>query len=134
MDWLWDSAAYLAVLTGGGIVTAACLKWLGVRPALIAGAATALLLGAVFVLDLMDDKARLQTELTETKATLERERKQNAAVDVGTVAAEKIIVTVEKTVEKLVEVERKAADAPPSEDGPVAPVLRDALDGLRDAD
>jgi len=132
LDAIADGATYLTVAGVGATAAAAAWKWLGWKQAAAIVAATVLALGAFYVLDLQDDKARVERELTETKATLERERKQAAAVTEGTKAAEKVIVTVTKTVDRIVEVEREVADAPPEDDGPVAPVLKRALDGLRD--
>jgi len=132
MDWLWDLSSYLTIAGIGAAGAAAAWKWLGWKQAVAIGAVTVVVLGVFYVLDLQDDKARVERELTETKATLERERKQAEAEDKGTKAAEKVIVTVTKTVDRIVEVEREVADAPPEDDGPVAPVLKRALDGLRD--
>lgn len=132
LDVLSDGATYLAIAGVGGAAAAAAWKFFGWKQAAAVAVVTLGVLGAFYVLDLQDDKARVERELTETKAALERERKQTAAVDKGTEAAEKVIVTVTKTVDRIVEVEREVADAPPSEDGPVAPVLKRALDGLRE--
>jgi len=134
LDALADGATYLTIAGVGAAAAAAAYRWLGWRQAAAIGAVTIAALGVFYIMDLQDDKARVEKELSETKATLERERKQSAAVTEGTKEAEKVIVTVTKTVDRIVEVEREVADAPPEDDGPVAPVLKRALDGLRDTE
>lgn len=106
-----------------------------IRAALITGAATLLIAGAVYIKHTIEENGRLEAhmdrliEINQANTQASLAAQEHARRTILALTAERR--AYELRVARLAPIRRKIANAPNAEDGPVAPVLRDALDGLR---
>ncbi|MEQ8226752.1 MAG: hypothetical protein RIA64_01600 [Rhodospirillales bacterium] len=106
-----------------------------IRAALITGVATLLIAGAVYIKHTIEENGRLEAhmdrliEINQANTQASLAAQEHARRTILALTAERR--AYELRVARLAPIRRKIANASDAEDGPVAPVLRDALDGLR---
>lgn len=113
------------------------MKWLGYAPWVLLACAVALLVYQTLTLD----TSRAKVETLETKLSEETGRADRNAEEIDRLAAitasnealtsevRSLRSTLDRRANAIIET---ITNAPPESDGPVAPVLRDALNSLRD--
>lgn len=111
--------------------------WLLTNWRLVAWGAAALAIGGAvwWVMGLRSDLAAARAEAENLRSTLQSERAARMAI---VQERDRVIATMEATAsaaaeraERVTQLREEIASAPDSDDGPVAPVLERALDGLR---
>lgn len=92
------------------------------------------LIGAYFfysVYAAFSERNALRLDVERLEATQQALEQKLKSADRATKALEENISERQKTREEIEKIETEVNNAPKSEDGPIAPVLRRALDGLQ---